>query len=208
MNPNRSSVREGRHVLAIKVTAGTPLPPHRVLESTRDFSDRRADEWPNVKAKHLEVHEIGENFADVPEGTWIAGLFWERNRYEWTQPGSVKATVIDSNIFQPGSTWELQATARDGGSEVELVLNRSFRSGPKGRIASTVHHTVGKWVWGAFLRSALAAIEKQTASTSLTPDRTGATLSSERRFTSTNTRRRQRKVLTTGLAHAAHTGSP
>jgi len=51
----------------------------------------------------------------------------------------------------------------DGGSDVQIVLNRSFRPGPKGRIASAVHHTVGKWVWGWFLRRAIAAIEAQAA---------------------------------------------
>jgi hypothetical protein len=158
-----SSAPESPHVLTIKVSAETPLRPQRVLEAARDFSDRRADVWPNVRARHLEVHQRGENFAEVTEGTWVVGLFWERNRYEWSEPGSVKATVIDSNIIRPGSTWELRATTRDGGSEVEMLLRRGFRSGPKGRIASAVHHTVGKWVWGRFLRSALAAIERQTA---------------------------------------------
>jgi len=133
-----------------------------VLEAARDFSDRRADVWPNVRKRYIKVHESGEDFADVTEGTWVVGLFWERNRYDWSKPGSVKATVIDSSIFQPGSTWELRATARDGGSQVQMVLNRGFRRGPKGRIASTVHHTVGTWVWRWFLSSALATVKKQT----------------------------------------------
>ena len=163
MNPNSTVLEKGRHGLTIKVAAETPSPPQRVLEAARDFSDRRAGVWPNVRAKHLEVHESGANSADVTEGTWVVGLFWERNHYDWSQPGSLKATVIDSNIFQPGSTWELRATARDSGSDVELVLHRGFHTGPKGAIASAVHHTVGKWVWGSFLRSALAAVEKQTA---------------------------------------------
>jgi hypothetical protein len=163
MNPNAALLEKGRHVLTIKLAAETPSPPQQVLEAARDFSDRRANVWPNVKAKHLEIHESGENFADVTEGTWVIGLFWERNYYDWSQPGLVKATVIDSNIFQTGSTWELRATARDGGSHVEIVLHRGFHSGPKGKIASAVHHTVGKIVWGSFLRSALAAVEKQTA---------------------------------------------
>jgi hypothetical protein len=119
--------------------------------------------WTNVKAKHLEVHERGETFAEVTEGTWVAGLFWERCRYDWSQPGLVKATVIDSSVFEPGSTWELRATPSDGGSEVEIVLHRGFRHGPKGRIASVVHHTAGKWMWGWFLRRALAAVERQAA---------------------------------------------
>ena len=161
--PTGPSGHGSRHLLTIRVVAQTPSRPQRVLEAARDFSGRRADVWPNVRARHLQVHERGENFAEVTEGTWVAGLFWERNRYEWPRPGSVRATVIDSNIFQPGSTWELRATARGGGSEVEMVLNRGFRSGPKGRIASAVHHTAGKWIWGWFLRSALAAVEKQAA---------------------------------------------
>ena len=167
MNANTARLEQDRHVLTIKVTAETPTTPERVLEAAHDFSDRRADVWANVRRRHLEVHERGEYFAEVTEGTWVVGLFWERNRYDWSQPGSVKATVVDSNIFQPGSTWELRATARAGGSAVELVLHRGFRRGPKGRIAGAVHHTVGKWVWGLFLRRALAAIEKQQ------PDRVG-----------------------------------
>ena len=158
------TIRNGdRHLLTIRVAAETSSPPDRVLDAARDFSERRADVWPNVRIKHLEVHERGKTFAEVTEGTWVVGLFWERSRYEWSQPGLVKATVVESSVFQPGSTWELRATPRDGGSEVEIVLHRGFRRGPKGRIASAVHHTVGKWVWGSFLRHALAAVEKQAA---------------------------------------------
>ena len=150
-------------MLTITVAAESSAPPERVLEAGRDFSPRRADVWSNVRTNHLEVHDSGENFADVTEGTWVIGLFWERCRYDWSQPGSVKATVIDSSVFEAGSTWELRAAPRDGGSAVELVLNRSFRRGLKGRFASVVHHTVGTWIWTLFLRRALAAVEKQAA---------------------------------------------
>jgi hypothetical protein len=150
-------------MVTIKVAVETSLSPERVLEAAYDFSDWRADVWPNVRARRIEVHESGEDFAEVTEGTWVAGVFWERNRYDWSKPGSVKATVMDSNIFRPGSTWELRAKPRDGGSAVEMVLNRGFRRGPKGRMASAAHHTVGKLVWAWFLRSALRTVQKQTA---------------------------------------------
>ena len=165
MSAVTDTVRNGvdTEKLTIRVATKTSLPPERVLDAGRDFSERRADVWSNVNVKHLEVHEHGETFADVTEGTWVVGLFWERSRYDWSQPGLVKATVIDSSVFEPGSTWELRATPCDGGSEVEIVLHRGFRRGPKGRIASAVHHTAGKWVWGWFLRRALAAVEKQAA---------------------------------------------
>ena len=149
-------------MLTINVKAESSLPPERVLEAARDFSPRRAEVWSNVNANHLEVHEKGESFAEVTEGTWMVGLFWERSRYEWSQPGLVKATVIESNVLEPGSTWEIRATPRDGGSAVEMVLNRGFRHGPKGRIGRALNHTVAKWwLWGPYLRHALAAVEKQ-----------------------------------------------
>ena len=169
--PIDAAAHEGRQMVTIKAAAQTPSSPERVLEATHDFSPWRADMWPNVRTRHLEVHESGENFAEVTEGTWVVGLFWERNRYDWSQPGSVKATVVDSNILQPGSTWELRATARDGGSQVQLVIHRGFRRGLKGSIASAVHHTVGTWVWRWFLRSALAAIEKRPEPPRFTEDR-------------------------------------
>ncbi len=153
----------GRRVVTIQANARSPLPAQRVLEAVRDFSPRRAEVWPNVRTRHITVNQRGDTFVDVTEGTWVVGLFWERNRYDWSRPGSVKATVIDSSIFEPGSTFEVQATDRDGGgSQVQMVLNRGFRRGPKGRIASTVHHTVGTWVWRWILRSALSAIEQQS----------------------------------------------
>lgn len=151
-------------MLTIRATAETSVAPEAVLNAARDFSERRAVLWPNVKLAHLQVHATGETFAEVTEGAWIAGLFWERSRYEWSQPGTVKATVIDSNVFTPGSIWEIRASPRDGGSSVEMLLNRGFRRGPKGRIGSALNHTVGKWwLWSSYLRHALAEIEKQAA---------------------------------------------
>jgi hypothetical protein len=110
------------------------VPAARVLEAARDFSERRAEMWPDVHVDHLTVHEQGETFADVTEGNpWPIGFVWERLRYDWSQPGRLVGTVTDSNIFQPGSNWELRATATDVGSRVEVIANRHLR-GFKGRL--------------------------------------------------------------------------
>jgi hypothetical protein len=46
---------------------------------------------------------------------------------------TVTATVRDSNLFQPGSSFELRAIPRNGGgSAVEMLITRNFRNGPKG----------------------------------------------------------------------------
>jgi hypothetical protein len=121
-------------VPTVRVVDESPVAPERVLEAARDFSERRADLWPDVHVEHLQVHEAGETSAEVTEGNpWPIGYVWERLRYDWSQPASVRATVIESNIFKPGSTWEIRATPSDAGSRVEVVGVRHLR-GLKGRL--------------------------------------------------------------------------
>jgi hypothetical protein len=125
-------------VPTVLVVDETPVAPERVLEAARDFSERRAELWPDVHVEHLEVHEVGETFAEVTEGNpWPIGYVWERLRYDWSEPGALKAVVIDSNIFKPGSTWEIRATPAGGGSRVEVIGVRHLR-GFKGRLLAPV----------------------------------------------------------------------
>ena len=122
----------------VHVVDETPVAPERILEAARDFSERRAELWPDVHVEHLEVHEVGETFADVTEGNpWPIGHVWERLRYDWSVPGSVKGVVSDSNIFKPGSTWEIRATPADRGSRVEVIGVRRLQ-GFKGRLLAPV----------------------------------------------------------------------
>jgi hypothetical protein len=144
--------------LDIAVSAHTSASPEQVLAAAHDFSARRPKVWPNVKAKHFEVHDEGDAFADVTEGIWITGLFWERSRYEWW-PGEVMATVIESNVIQPGSTFGLRAVPSEGGTDVEMTLYRTFRKGPKGRIGGAINHLSGNHGWRSYLRRVLANVE-------------------------------------------------
>jgi hypothetical protein len=154
-------------VVTVHVAADSPLPPEKVLQAARDFSDRRAQLWPMVQSKYLQVHESGDAFVDVTEGTFVVGRFWERSRYDWSESGVVKATVMKSNVLKPGSTFELHATRRNGGSTVELRLNRDFQSGFKGRIASAVNHGFGdrwrRFGWRRMLQQVLRKVENASA---------------------------------------------
>ena len=119
----------------VRLVADTTLAPERVLEAARDFSPRRAELWPNVHADHLRVHEIGPTSAEVTERTPSAiGHIWERLRYDWSDPGSLRGVVVDSNVFRPGSTWEMTATRVDGRTRVDVVAVRHLR-GIRGRLA-------------------------------------------------------------------------
>ena len=87
------------------------------------------------------MHEIDGTSADVTESTGIGpfGTNWERCRYDSSQPGSVRAPVTDSNVYDPsGSSWEIRATPSEGGSQVEMVWGRQFKRSPKGIIFGTL----------------------------------------------------------------------
>jgi len=119
---------------SVRVVAETSASPEEVLAAARDFSARRAEMWPDVHVEHLEVHEAGDTFADVTEGNPSPiGHMWERLRYDWSQPGSVRGVVVDSNLFRPGSTWEIHASPSNGGSRVEVRAVRHLK-GVKGRL--------------------------------------------------------------------------
>jgi hypothetical protein len=128
----------------------------------KDFSPRRADVWPNVRKTRLTVHDQGESHVDVTEGgTGPARFIWERSRYEWSRPGVVTATVIDSNALLPGSTFELRASPQDDGSNVEMILDRRFRPAAWGRVGYLLNRMAGERLFASMLRNALKEVEKR-----------------------------------------------
>ena len=155
----------------IRVVVETTLPPESVLEAAYDFSERRPDVWPNVSLEPMEVHELGGTSADVTEGTRAGPIVnWERCRYDWSKPGSVTATVIDTNIYAiPGSSWELRATPEGNGSRVEMIWVREFRRGPRGRIFGTAFRLFGNRIFNKYGRDILANLEKVDAARSSAP---------------------------------------
>ena len=152
-------------MLNVHVERETSAPPELVLDTLREPSpERRGEIWSNITPKHFTLHDSGLDFLDVTEGTFIVGVFWERSRYEWTEPGRVVSTVSESNVFKPGSRIELRATPREGGgSRAEFVLQREFQPGVKGRIAATVNHLGGRRMFRWYLGTALKALEKRSA---------------------------------------------
>lgn len=80
-------------------------PADRVLTAARDFSARRANLWRDVYVEHLEVHDSGEAWADVPEGNpWPIGSSGSVCAMTGLSPVRSRGRVIESNIFKPGST--------------------------------------------------------------------------------------------------------
>jgi hypothetical protein len=113
--------------------ADSTASPEQVIDAVKDFSERRAEIWPIIDS--YEVHEVTKDFADVTEGTDALGKnFWARERYEWPERDLVRTTTTDSNVFEPGSSWQLRATAQEGGSRVEVVNHRKMRRDPLSQV--------------------------------------------------------------------------
>lgn len=113
----------------------TTLPPDAVLAVLTDFGPRRAKVWPNIDDQHFRVHGQGPGWADVTEGSSIAGGVWEREKYAWdAAKGHVAVETVDSNTWGPGSRWDYQLTpTAQGGTEIEVTIKRHGK-GWKGRL--------------------------------------------------------------------------
>jgi hypothetical protein len=146
----------------IHITTHSHLPPDRVLAAGYDFSAQRAELFPAVSIPHFEVHELNQNTADVTEGTPAGiGINWERCDYDWSQLGSVKAVVTDSNVYRPASSsWELRATPAEDGSKVEMIWIREFTRNTRGRIFGTLFRLIGKPIFTREAKRTIRNIER------------------------------------------------
>ncbi|WP_369141953.1 hypothetical protein [Streptomyces sp. R44] len=98
------------------------LSPKDVQAVLTDFSPSRADAWPTIDAEHFQVHDLGDTWAEVTEGTAAA---WERARYAWEPDGdTVTITTLDSKLFGAGGGWVFRTTAHADGTRVDIELTR------------------------------------------------------------------------------------
>jgi hypothetical protein len=102
------------------------LTPSEALSVLTDFGPSRAEVWPSIDAEHFRMHEMGENWAEVTEGTQSA---WERARYEWDDSAkTVTITTLDSKVFGAGGGWEFELSPEGDGSRVDIKLTRQPRT--------------------------------------------------------------------------------
>ena len=105
----------------------TSLSPEQVQAALLDFSDKRPELWPGIEPSLYKVHSVGETTADIQEGTKMPGLtVWARERYDWSEPGTIRWTVQESNFSSVGSYVEAKLTPREGGgTTVHVTWNRT-----------------------------------------------------------------------------------
>ena len=77
------------------------------------------------------------------------------------EPGSVKATVTDSNVYaDPGSSWEMKAARPRRRSTVEMIWIREFRRDPEARSSERCSGSSGKPIFGRYARDTLENLHK------------------------------------------------
>lgn len=113
----------------------TRLAPVAVMAALTDFGPKRAKVWPNIDEQHFKVHDQGPGWAEVTEGSSVAGGVWEREKYTWdATKGTVTVETIDSTTWGPGSRWDYRiAPNASGGSEINVSVAR-IGKGWKGRL--------------------------------------------------------------------------
>ncbi|MGW5385334.1 hypothetical protein [Nocardia sp. NPDC003963] len=116
------------------------LTPAEVVRVLTDFGPTRPELWPTIDAEHFVVHERGETWAEVTEGTAAA---WERARYDWAPAGdTVTVRTLDSKLFGAGGGWTFRAVPAGAGSRVEVELVRT-PSTVKGRLLAALLSLLG-----------------------------------------------------------------
>ena len=121
--------------------ASTTSTPEQFIAGLTDFGPGRSKIFKNSADSYLMVHNKGPHQADVSEGS---GGIWERLQYDWSDPGHVKLTTTDSNVFGGASGYTYTLTTQpDATTDVDVVIVREGRN-LRGLVLSGVLGTVGK----------------------------------------------------------------
>lgn len=136
------------------------VPYDVVLAALTDFGPARAEVFANDEPRRLQVHERGETWADVTEGSRVGGI-WQRMRYDWSAPGEVRLDVTASNAFGPGSRWTYRlAPTADDGTDVDLEVLRVPCSA-RGQLVDLLLRLDGGRFYARDLRRTLRTLESR-----------------------------------------------
>jgi hypothetical protein len=146
----------------VHVRAHGSFAPDVFTAALTDFGPGRAEVFGNTAADAVQVHERGETWAEVTEGS-TTGPVWQRSRYDWSTPGEVRIDVLDSNAFGPGSRWLYRVTpATGGGSDIDLSIVRVPNT-TKGRLLDLLLSLGGQLFFKRDLRQTVQKLESRVS---------------------------------------------
>jgi hypothetical protein len=142
----------------VHLRAHGAVPPERFVAALTDFGPGREQIWGDSDPRHLVVHQRGDAWAEVTEGSGAGGV-WQRLRYDWSAPDVVTLDVLDSNAFGPGSRWTYRVESDGtGGCHVDLTIVR-VPTTPKGRALDLLLRLGGRAYFARDLRRSLRRLE-------------------------------------------------
>jgi len=145
----------------VHVRAHGAVSPERFVAALTDFGPGRSEVWGNSRPADLVVHDHGDTWADVTEGS-AAGGVWQRLRYDWSEPDVVTLEVLDSNAFGPGSRWTYRVESDGaGGCLVDLTIVR-VPTTTRGRVLDAVLGVGGSAYFARDLRRSLRRLESRS----------------------------------------------
>ena len=131
------------------------VPPDRFIRALTDFSERRPELWPNLDTRFYRLHELGDTWAEVTEGTDVFGGVWARERYDWSEPGHVQLRLVESTHFRAGTTIDYLITSRSGGGCHVDVRFRRIATSPQARLVGLIVQVIGTRRFANDLRTTL-----------------------------------------------------
>jgi hypothetical protein len=97
----------------------TVASPEQVRAALTDFSDGRLRIWQRtLDPKRYELRELGNDWAIAREGS-PGSPFWVVCRYDWSEPGVVRWTVVESS-YGGGGEGVVTITPNGGGSHLDV----------------------------------------------------------------------------------------
>ena len=137
----------------IRAHAEGPATPERFVAVLTDFTEARLERWPNLRGRFV-LHELGDGWADVTEGSTVLGRpVRERGRYTW-EPGLVRFVIAESDVRKPGSVWEYRVSPHGDGSHVDFALEHHPR-GPRGWLLALLLPVIGRRFFGKSIAGVL-----------------------------------------------------
>jgi len=135
----------------------------RFFAALTDFGPRRPELWPGLDDKWYQLHELGDTWADVTEGTDVLGGVWAHERYDWSEPGVVRLTLQSAVDFKPGTVSTYRIAPRpDGGCRVAVDFHRIAKSF-RGRFVGVAVTLTGRRRFAGELREALERLGRLPA---------------------------------------------
>ena len=117
----------------------------------------------SLDTKSCRLRELGDTWAEVTEGTDVLGGVWARERYDWSEPGRVRLTVVGSPHFKPGTTIGHRITPGPGGGCHVDVVSTWIATSVLAHVVGLIVRIIGSRRFANDLRTTLERLVAEPA---------------------------------------------